>query len=149
MLALFNWSDEAMQVNAPIGETASVVFDVWEREYVGEATGEMPLEVRSHGCRLVSVREAETRPQVIGSTFHLLQGACEIEEELWDGEKLAVSLKPVAMKDGAIYVRVPNGKRVTVHGADDAVASITGEGICSIVFELREPRELTIAADEG
>ena len=49
----------------------------------------------------------EDRPQVIGSTFHMLQGAVEIKDEVWAGRTLSLKLLPVAKAEGWIFIAVP------------------------------------------
>ncbi|MFQ5471552.1 MAG: alpha-galactosidase, partial [Dehalococcoidia bacterium] len=150
MVAVFNWDAESQEVSVPISGSASVVFDVWEQRYLGEHTGSLSLDVAPHGCRLLSVRPATDHPQVVGSTFHVLQGVCEIQSERLDGTELRVSLSPVAVKNGALFVRVPDGQRpVIVSGVEGGTVKGHGDGIWSIRFELREPTDLTIALADG
>jgi alpha-galactosidase len=143
MVALFNWGDEPSAISAAIRER-SHVFDVWERRYLGVSEGSISLHAAAHGCRLLAVPPAVDRPRVVGSTFHLLQGACEIEGERWTDEKLRVSMRPVAVKRGALYVWFPEEMTPTgVEGIDADVAKV-GDGVWTVTFELREALDIVI-----
>jgi alpha-galactosidase len=150
MVAVLNWDAESKEISAPVGDSASVVFDVWEERYLGEHTGSLGVDVAPHGCRLLSIRPAADHPQVVGSTFHVLQGACEVRSERWNGSELHVGLSPVAVKNGALFVRVADGQQpVIAGGVDDGTIEGQDDGIWSIGFELRKPTDLTIALADG
>jgi hypothetical protein len=85
------------------------VFEFWEQRYPGVHSGPVAIEVPAHGCRLFAERSAAGRPQVVGSTFHLLQGALELAGEEWDGEVLRIRLRPVAKAEGELVMHVPAG----------------------------------------
>lgn len=143
MIALFNWSADAAVLSTNLPER-SHVFDAWERRYLGVQERSIALDAPAHGCRLLAIRPGLDRPQVVGSTFHLLQGACEIVSESWADGALTVSMRPVAVKRGALYVWHPNGVRPS--GVDGVEAHLTevGDGVWAMTFELREPLEFVI-----
>jgi alpha-galactosidase len=117
LLAVFNWSDEGGGIEAPLPPGRWHVFEFWQREYIGLREGEVSLPVPPHGCRLLRLTPDLGRPQVIGSTFHITQGAAEIAGEEWDGSTLRVHLRPVANADGELFVWLPAGvQTVRVEG---------------------------------
>jgi alpha-galactosidase len=126
ILALFNWQGEEITLDEPLPDGNWHAFELWREEYLGPLSDLVSVTIPPHGCRLVRLSRTLGRPQVVGSTLHLLQGALEIAEEEWDGAKLRALLRPVAKKDGALYV-----------WRDGAVESVIIEG-------LREERVLEI-----
>jgi hypothetical protein len=56
MVAAFNWEDEPVAVQVPLGEQPSMVFDAWSRGNLGEYRSSISLDVSAHGCRLLAVR---------------------------------------------------------------------------------------------
>jgi alpha-galactosidase len=111
LLAVFNWADERAQIEAPLPPGPWHVFEFWELEYVGLREGWIQLQAPPHGCRLLRLTPDLGRPQVIGSTFHITQGAAEISGEDWDGSTLRVHLRAVAKQDGELFVWRPEGVR--------------------------------------
>jgi alpha-galactosidase len=111
LLAVFNWDDAGGEREVALPDGSWHVFELWEEEYLGLQSGALTLPVPPHGCRLLRLTPDAGRPQVVGSTLHILQGALEIAAEDWDGETLRVSLRPVAKKDGALYVTGDDGVR--------------------------------------
>jgi alpha-galactosidase len=59
MLAVFNWGEEAAEVEAPLADGSVRVFDAWGRGDLGVHEGSMAVEVPAHGCRLLAVRAVE------------------------------------------------------------------------------------------
>ncbi len=104
LLAVFNWDDASGSREVALPDGSWHVFELWEEEYLGVKSGSLTLPVPPHGCRLLRLTPDAGRPQVVGSTLHVLQGALEIADENWDGETLRVGLRPVAKKDGALYI---------------------------------------------
>jgi alpha-galactosidase len=146
VIALFNWNSEAAEVTAPLN-AHSYVFDVWRQEFLGEHQREVRLDVPPHGCRLVGVRPVLKRPQIVGSSFHALQGACEIAGECWERGRLEITLKPVARKSGSLFVHVPAGTRIaSADGVAADVDQMDGR-VCRVTFELGEPAVLSLAID--
>ncbi len=142
LLGVFNWADAPAEVSGPLPEDPSRVFEVWERDYLGMMAGSVSSEIPAHGCRLYAIRPAAGRPQVIGSTFHLLQGTMEIASEEWDGAALRLSLRPVAKAEGEILIHVPEGFGTPV--VDGAVASPKGNGVWSIDLRLDDESALAV-----
>ena len=97
------------QIKAPLPPGRWHVFEFWKREYIGLRDGSLRLPVPPRGCLLLRITPHLGRPQIIGSTFHITQGAAEIAGEEWDGSTLRVQLRPVARQDGELFVWRPDG----------------------------------------
>jgi alpha-galactosidase len=104
ILSVFNWSDEAATVHVPFPDGAWHAFEFWQQRYLGVISGPTSIDLPPHGCALLRLSADAGHPQVVGSTLHILQGALEIESEDWRDETLHVALRPVARKDGTIYI---------------------------------------------
>src|SRR5216117_3587757 len=66
-----------------------------------------------HSGLTVALRPAAARPQVIGSTRHVVQGAVDIVDETWDAGTRTLRAKSVNL-DGrkyAVTIAVPKGMR--------------------------------------
>jgi alpha-galactosidase len=104
LLGVFNWGDESGEVTAKLPEGRWHIFELWQREYLGVCEGTLTLPAPPHGCRLLRLTPDLGRPQVVGSTLHFTMGAMEITSEEWDGRRLRVGLRPVARRNGDLYV---------------------------------------------
>jgi len=140
LVAVFNWAEAPAVVSTALPNEPSHVFEVWGQECPGEVAGNVPAEIPAHGCRLYAMRKASGRPQVVGSTFHLLQGALEIASEEWDGEALRLTLRPVAKPEGEILIHVPDGFGEPV--TDGARVSKRGNGVWAAALRLDDKTEL-------
>jgi alpha-galactosidase len=143
MLGVFNWSDEPGTVSVPLPDETTHVFEVWKRQYLGAIKGSLDLELPPHGCALFRLTPALDRPQVVGTTFHLLQGAAEISGDEWDSSTLRLTLQPVAKRDGEIFITVPDG--FGDPSADGSKVRRPGdERIWALTLQVDEPRELIV-----
>jgi hypothetical protein len=106
---------------------------------------ELNVSLPAHGCALLGLRAAEDRPQVVGSSFHLLQGAIEIAEETWDGETLSLRLRPVAKKEGKLLLAVPD----RFQNANTPEAEISRLADNLIAVQLRVGEELEVRVEFG
>jgi alpha-galactosidase len=114
---LFNWSEETRPLvfdpaafAMPAGRGAYHLFDLWHRKHLGPQTGPVLLPPTSpHGVRLLSVHRDLGRPQLVGSTFHLLGEAIELVEETWADDALTLRLAGPGQRRGEIYIYVPGG----------------------------------------
>ncbi|MCA9417823.1 MAG: hypothetical protein KC917_16210, partial [Candidatus Omnitrophica bacterium] len=65
------------------------VFDFWNDRYRGTRSGKTTLkqQLRPGEARVLSIRALESRPQILSTNRHLLQGALDLKKERWDSEK--------------------------------------------------------------
>ncbi|MBI2913055.1 MAG: alpha-galactosidase [Chloroflexi bacterium] len=150
LLGVFNWRDEPAEVMAPLPAEATHVFEVWGRQYLGSHSGTLALSLPKHGCKLVGLRPALERPQVVGSTFHFAQGALEVESEAWDAGTLRLSLRPVACRRGELFVHTPSGwGRPSLEAGGDTVMAVRADGLLALELTLDRPLELSLRFAKG
>src|SRR5262249_22698149 len=125
LLAIFNWSDGSAQVGALLPPGRWHAFELWDREYLGVYKGAVTLPVPPHGCRLLRLTPELRRPRSVASTLHITMGVMDIGGEQWDGEKLRVRLRPVARKNGELFV-LRDG-RISVIGVERRTSDRTIE----------------------
>jgi alpha-galactosidase len=146
LLAVFNWADQPAEVKALLPDRETHVFEVWEREYLGIRQGSLLGELPAHGCRLLVLRPALGHPQLVGSSFHLLQGAVELTAEEWDGETLRLSLRPVAKREGELFVWAPDGwGRPAVSGPEGIEVTEKPGGLWSVRLDVERETEVRLA----
>ena len=76
--------------------------------------------IAPHSTLTIALRATAARPQVIGTTRHVVQGAIDIEDERWDAATRTLSAKSVNL-DGRAYavtIAVPRGLRAGTCKAD-------------------------------
>jgi alpha-galactosidase len=142
MLGVFNWGDDPTTVEVPLPDAPVHVFEVWSRRYLGRHQDRFTPEVPPHGCALLALRADEGRPEVVGSTFHLLQGAMEIIRETWEGNVLSVRLRAVAVQEGELFLFVPPGTGAP--RASGAEASRVGDEVWALRLTVTRDVELRV-----
>ena len=148
VIGRFNWHGRPRDLAVPLPPGRWHIFDFWEQRYLGLHEAAVQLaRVAPHGVRLLSLRAALDRPQVVGSTFHYSMGALEIDNVRWDGHRraLRVQLRPVAKQAGELLVHVPRGYRLLQATLDRAEIDVRREGQLLIArLPVDEPTSLTM-----
>jgi alpha-galactosidase len=146
LLGVFNWEDVACTLKVPLPPGRLHVFDLWSGQYAGILSGEATFPgVPAHGCKLLALRQVQDRPQVVSSTFHFTQGALEIEDARYDQgrRRLALSLRPVAKKEGELVLYAPPNLRPgPVEGGVRVAAR--PDGLWALGLRLERPLRLEV-----
>jgi melibiase-like protein len=124
-VVLANWEDEATQHSVPLtalGLTGArfTAYDVWRTAPLPDLTDALTATLDPHSCITVAIRPAAARPQVIGTTRHIVQGAVDIVDEAWDAVTRTLRARSTNL-DGRAYgvtIAVPSGMRPATCKAD-------------------------------
>jgi alpha-galactosidase len=119
IVALANWRDDEAaplvfdpaEWQLPVGPYH--LFDLWDGTYHGKHRGPASLgALDPHSLRLLSVHRDLERPQIVGSTGHLLGEAMDVADARWDGRQLVVTPSPrgPVARRGEIAVAGPGGR---------------------------------------
>jgi alpha-galactosidase len=149
LVGRFNWSGRRRSLSVALPHGRWHAFEFWEGRYYGvHADGLVLSGVPAHGARLLALRRALGRPQLLGTTFHYSMGGREINSTRWDGRRrtLRIGLRPVAKQRGEVFVIAPGSYRFAealLDGKPIARASRGGR-VLSFRFALTEAATLTV-----
>jgi hypothetical protein len=128
-LALVNWDDEPRTVSyglAALGIAAAgarfSAYDVWGETPMADVQQALAATIQPHSTLVVALRPSASRPQIIGSTRHIVQGAIDITDERWDAVSRTLHAKSGSL-DGRPYtvtIAVPRGLHARTCKADVA-----------------------------
>jgi hypothetical protein len=82
------------------------VYDVWEGVRRADVYGQVALAVAPHATTVLSLRRPRSRPFVLGSTRHVVQGVMDLEDEEWDGRRRLLSARAVLLDDRPYEVTI-------------------------------------------
>jgi hypothetical protein len=115
-VALINWSDEPDDVAVPvdalgIAAERCAVYDVWADRPATDVADTIRARLEPHTALVLGLRAAAERPQVIGTTRHVVQGAIDIFAEQWDQttRTLRVNSRNLDARPYAVTIAVPPG----------------------------------------
>ena len=130
-LVLVNWEDEprkvaqslaALGVTRGAGGSKFSVYDTWAEQPLPDVQRTLSAILPPHTTLTVALRPTASRPQVVGTTRHVVQGAVDLGDERWDAAARTLHGKAVNL-DGrpyAITIAVPRALRPKVCKADVA-----------------------------
>lgn len=133
VVGLFNWN------NAPLAAALDLehlglsrrtfhLYDAWDGTHSGPTAGAARLPpIPPHGVRLAIVSPDLGRPQVVGSTIHLLGGALDVAEEHWAGSTLRIAVRSTGERAGSIAIFAP--PQFSVSRVDGAEMMNGGSGL--------------------
>ena len=128
-VVVVNWDDEPLALALPlaglgISGTKFDAYDVLRNVPATDLKDTLALTVEPRSARTVAIRPATARPQVIGTTRHMVQGAVDVVDEIWDPttRTLKATAATLDARAYAVTVAVPKGMRPGACKADVACA---------------------------
>lgn len=117
-VALVNWGDAAREVSLSLAAlgitgTAFTAYDVWGDAPRADVRDTLAATLAPRSALVVGLRAAAARPQVVGTTRHVVQGCVDLADETWNGATRTLAAKAVNL-DGrryAVTIAVPEGLR--------------------------------------
>jgi hypothetical protein len=68
-----------------------LAFDFWKQQFIGDLTGEIKITVQPGSVVLLALHEKSGKPQFISTDRHVLQGALETENVIWNDSTKTIS----------------------------------------------------------
>ncbi len=145
LLALFNFDDEAKDLDHELPPGRWHAFEVWSERYLGVQEGSLRFAlVEPHGCRVVALRPAGDAPAVVGTTAHIGAGWLDITATAWLDPSLAIEVSPVGRRSRKVVVatlgRTVDG--VHVNGMEAVVEAACG--VCVVPLEGDEQATIVV-----
>ncbi len=152
VVAMINWSSHQVSRHLSFAEKLGVsdqlsyvAFDYWGQKPAGVFKEGMDIRIEPHDTRVLWIRPALDRPQLIGTSRHIT-GACSISDLEWQAaeNRLRGQSRTVPGEPYTLWIRVPSGMSVSEvkaseHGGQQvAVQSQTHGDSLSFTFEGRE-----------
>ena len=115
-LVLINWDDEPQPVTQRLADLGIAgnrfsAFDVWAERPLPDVQQILNATLAPHSTLTIGLRPALARPQVVGTTRHVVQGAFDVADERWEATTRTLSGKATNL-DGrpyAITIALPRG----------------------------------------
>jgi hypothetical protein len=107
---------------AALGITGNkfAAYDVWAGAPLPDITTTVPGKLGARESRTIAIRPILARPQVIGTSRHVVQGAVDVVDESWAAatRTLSATAKNLDGRPYAITIAVPRGMRPGACKAD-------------------------------
>jgi hypothetical protein len=124
-VVVVNWEGEPLDVSLPLaglGITGAKfdAYDVWRDRPAADLKEVLTLTLEPHTAHTLAIRAGAARPQVIGTTRHVVQGAVDITDEAWDAATRTLKAKATNLdaRAYAVTIAVPKGLRPAACKAD-------------------------------
>lgn len=154
IVALLNWDDHSRvtkldlaQLGLPTG--AYHVYNYWRQRYLGIVQDHIVIDPHQpHETVLLLLKPVSDGPQLLTSTFHILQGAVEVKEMYLSSHRLVVELEKQGKQLGRLVFAVPGERQVAkvlVNGRPQRPRQIaTGIWQAGFLLQDRATVELTL-----
>jgi hypothetical protein len=96
VVAVFNWTDSASTsirlAPADLGLAPGryAYYDAWSKRLLAAASEPVTLPLPPSACRVLTVRPLLDRPQLVGTSRHVTQGADDLEQLTWDPAAMTI-----------------------------------------------------------
>jgi hypothetical protein len=120
VVALINWDQQKTATITCTAEKLGLTpaaeyaaFDFWANKFVAPFRGELRATLPPASCRVLAIRPASDRPQLISTSRHVTQGIVDVLEEKWDAATSTLSgvSRVIAGDSYELRISVPLGKK--------------------------------------
>jgi len=112
LVALFNYGDQPLTRRLELDPARpQVAWDFWNERYLGVRSASLTASVAPRSVVLLRLAAAREHPWILSTDMHLRQGQAEIEDCVWDAQKLTLTFtaaRPQRSR-GNVYIRAPKG----------------------------------------
>ena len=138
VVCLVNWDDkkparmaiDPARLGLPAGKDDRYVgFDYWENAFVEPFSGRHRMELRPSSCRVIAIGRDRGRPQLVGTSRHVTQGAIDVAAVEWDAAARTLTGRSKVVGGDPYELRIfsPRGGAKSAE-AGGAKARLTREG---------------------
>jgi hypothetical protein len=145
VVAVFNWTDATStsltltpaDLGLPPGRY--VYYDVWAKRLVAAGSDAVTVHLPPSACQVLTVRPQLDRPQLLGTSRHITQGADDLEQLAWDDGSATLSGTSRLVADDPYELRFTLPPGWSVQGKQ-----LRNEGPLA-VLTLRSPQGVAVA----
>ena len=122
VVAIFNWSRRWRQtgrvsvadLGIPSNGSGFIFYDVWRERILATGCDGVSVSIPPMGCRSIVVRRVKNRPQIVGTSRHITQGADDLERVSWNARTRTLSGRSRVVGGDPYRIRftIPKGWRV-------------------------------------
>jgi alpha-galactosidase len=118
VVTLLNWDDESRVTSlelAQVGLAPGVyhVYDYWHQQYLGTVRDRVEIAKHlAHEAVVLLLKRQSDRPQLLTSTFHILQGAVEVKAVRSENKHMSVELRKRGQQSGRLLFALPEGQEI-------------------------------------
>lgn len=128
VVSLFNWNDQPDKLRLDFVELGLnpekeyLVYDFWNRRFLGSIKGGMDNSVNAHANLLLAIHENLGHPQLISTDRHITQGGVEWTDETWNQERkeLTCSFNLVENDPMTAIIHMPASYKVAAAKSEEA-----------------------------
>jgi alpha-galactosidase len=145
LAGVFNFDDDAKDIQYALPAGRYHVFEFWSERYLGVLEGAVTMTlVEPHGCRLLAIRPAADLPALVGTNAHIGCGALDVDAVGVDRSAIRVGLTPSGRRRRRLFFatmgRVPQGGMIDGR----PVALEVNRDVCVVSVDVNEPVELLV-----
>lgn len=148
--SLMNWKDRTVQTEVSLRALGIPpgryhVYNFWRQRYVGVCEDMLSFKRHQpHESILLCLKRVSDQPELLSSTFHVTQGAVEVESLRRvahgpEGQTLAIQMGKTGVQRGQLLFTMPKPWRATEVRIDGRKRPfrVLGSGLVAIRFRLR------------
>ncbi len=146
LVGVFNFDDDAVDVEVPLADGRWHAFELWSSRYLGVLGDAITFTVMEpHGCRLLVLRRDVGHPQLVATDAHVGAGVIDITDVRYDAgsRTLTLRLVPHGRRSRRIFVATGALTPISVRcDGLDVAWRMVADAVCEISVEIESEADL-------
>ncbi|MFX0138518.1 MAG: glycoside hydrolase family 36 protein [Candidatus Hodarchaeota archaeon] len=119
IVGIFNWGNKTKNIELNFEDLRLEkdkeyhIFEFWKQKYYGIYKQKITFSnMKKHSCKLITIKEVKSKPQLLSTSFHFLQGVVEIKSCSYDEEskKIKILIEFPGKNEGNLFFFNPEEK---------------------------------------
>jgi hypothetical protein len=145
IVGLFNFDDDAKDIEVELPGGRWHAFELWGERYFGEVEGTLTLSlVEAHGCRVLALRPATGVPGLVATTAHIGMGALDVTAVQHAQSTMSISVAAAGRRSRKLVVATAGREVARVTVGDRETSFQEGHGLCTVAFAVDGPEAVLV-----
>ncbi|NVM02751.1 MAG: alpha-galactosidase [Candidatus Helarchaeota archaeon] len=154
VVGIFNWGNKTKSIELNFEDLGLAkdkeyhVFEFWKRKYYGIYKRKITFRnVKKHTCELIAIKKVESKPQILSSTLHFMQGFVEIKRCIYDedSKKLKINLEFSGKNDGSLFLFNPEDNEWQIDNTKNTKLIKKSKNVYKLEVNFENNLEITIS----
>jgi len=112
VISIVNWTDKPEEKSIDLKRAGLdedkkyLANEFWEQDFIGDVQNSLTVNLKPTSVKVIALREMTNNPQIAGTDRHILQGAVELKDVVWNEQKQQLNAKLLGAREHTFSISV-------------------------------------------